>query len=236
MTSATAHSIAGKLLQKPLAIRKQRFRRMRSYVKLRLIRRTCARQEELQSFVDAFLTAITYIIFHMESRHDIEADIISYEQDTESDPTDVSLEYQQCQMECNHDSCNGSDDFQDAVPIAEPRLSSSRYGVRGSIATSSLLPSDAEQMLRVCLSMPEPIDITHTESFCLSSLREEATFMPSCVFDELCMQYTDLMQLHRMLSQDWLQSWTRWLQIQVMITLYDHNQDMKKQLCKDVIC
>ena len=105
-------------------------------------------------------------MFHMDSRHDIESEIISYEQDTGSDPTDVTLEYQQCLMECNHDSCSDSEDFQDTVPIAGPRLSSSRYGVRGSITMSSLLPSDAEQMLRVRLSMPQPIDITHTHSCC----------------------------------------------------------------------
>ena len=87
-----------------------------------LIRRTCARQEHLQSFVDAFLAAMTYIIFHMDSRHDIEPGIISYEQDTESYPTDVLLEYQQCQMQCNHYSCSDSDDVQDTVPVAEPTL------------------------------------------------------------------------------------------------------------------
>ena len=59
--------------------------------------------------------------------------------------------------------------------------------------------------------------------------------MPSCVFDEWCTHYTDRMQLQRMLSQDWLQSWTRWLQMEDMITLYDHNQDKKQQSCKDVV-
>ena len=54
--------------------------------------------------------------------------------------------------------------------------------------------------------------------------------MPSCVFDELCTQYQDLKQQQRLLRQDWLQSWKKWLQVQDMITLYDHNQEMKMQL------
>ena len=74
-------------------------------------------------------------------------------------------EYQQCQIECNHDGCSDSDDFQDTVPVADPRLSFSRYGARGSIAKSLLLPSDAEQMLRVRLSIPQPTDNTRTPCF-----------------------------------------------------------------------
>ena len=182
VTSATAHSIACKLLHKPLAIRKQRFRKMRSCVKQRLIRRTCARQENVQSLAGAFLAAMTYIIFHIDARHPIISEIISYEQATESYPTDVLLEYQQCQMECNHDLCSDSDDVQDTVPVADPRLSFSRCGARGSIAKSLLLPSDSEQMLRVCLSTPQPTDITRTHSFVWQGLREEATFIPCCAF------------------------------------------------------
>ena len=58
-------------------------------------------------------------------------------------------------MECNHDSCRDSDDFKDTVPVADEHLSSSKFGARGSIEQSLLLPSDAEQMLRVRLSMPQ---------------------------------------------------------------------------------
>ena len=68
-------------------------------------------------------------------------------------------------MECNHDGCSNSDDFQDTMPVADPRLSFSRYGARGRIAKSLLLPSDAEQMLRVRLSIPQPTDITRAHSF-----------------------------------------------------------------------
>ena len=132
-------------------------------------------------------------------------------------------------MECNHEDCSDSDDFEDTVPVVDPRLSFSRYGARGSIAKSLLLPSDAEQMLRALLSIhQQQTDITGT-LFCQQSLREEATFIPSCAFEELCTQYQDVKQLQRVLSQDWLQSWNRWLQIQDMISLYDRNQEMKKK-------
>ena len=41
------------------------------------------------------------------------------------------------------------DDFQDTAPVADEYLSSSTFGARGNIAQSLLLPSDADQMLRV---------------------------------------------------------------------------------------
>ena len=50
-------------------------------------------------------------------------------------------------MECNQDFVVDAGDFQDTVPVADEHLSSSKYGARGSIDQSLLLPSDAEQML-----------------------------------------------------------------------------------------
>ena len=72
--------------------------------------------------------AMTYSVFYMYSRHNIEHECISYDNATESYPTEVLLVYQQCQMECSHDSCSDSDDFQDTVPVADPRISYSKYG------------------------------------------------------------------------------------------------------------
>ena len=65
------------------------------------------------------------------------------------------------------------------MPVADTRVSISKFGARGSIAVSSLLPSDAEQMLRVHLSLRQPLDHTNTPLIYLSSLRGEAAFMPS---------------------------------------------------------
>ena len=57
-------------------------------------------------------------------------------------------------MECKQDSVAEADDFQDTVPVADEHLSSSKFGALGSIEQSLLLPSDAEQMFRVRLSIP----------------------------------------------------------------------------------
>ena len=83
-----------------------------------------------------------------------EKDIFSYEHDTESFVSGVLLQYQQCQMECNQDLFVDTNDVKDTMPVADEHLSSSKYGARGSIDQSLLLPSDAEQMLRVRLSLP----------------------------------------------------------------------------------
>ena len=56
-------------------------------------------------------------------------------------------------MECADDMSDESDYFQDTVFVADQRLSSRKYGARGNIQKSALLPSDAEQMLRVRVSM-----------------------------------------------------------------------------------
>ena len=40
--------------------------------------------------------------------------------------------------------------------------------------------------------------------------REEASFVPHCIFDELCIHYPDVQQLQRILSQDWIRLWDRW--------------------------
>ena len=87
--------------------------------------------------------------------------------------------------------------FKGTAPVADEHLSFSKYGARGSIDKSLLLPSDAEQMLRVRLSMPQSRENELTRSRFLTSLREEADVMPQCVFDELCKQYPNIMQLLR---------------------------------------
>ena len=69
----------------------------------------------------------------------------------------------------------------------------------------------------------------------LTGFREEASFMPSCMFDKLCTQHTNVKQLQIHVSQNWLQSWHRWLHVQDMLTLYDDNQKMKKHQCKDIV-
>ena len=40
------------------------------------------------------------------------------------------MEYQQCQVECTYDDSSENDSFEDAVPVADKHLSSSRYGAR----------------------------------------------------------------------------------------------------------
>ena len=57
-------------------------------------------------------------------------------------------------MQCAHDISDESDSFEDTVPVADQHLSHSKYGARGTPVQSALLPSDAEQMLRVRFSMP----------------------------------------------------------------------------------
>ena len=56
-------------------------------------------------------------------------------------------------MECTHDYFSDNDCFEDIILVADKHLSSSKYGARGSARQSTLLPSDAEQMLRVRLPM-----------------------------------------------------------------------------------
>ena len=96
--------------------------------------------------------------------------------------SDVLLEYQQCQMECAHDMSDESDYCEDIVPVADQRLSSSKYGSRGSVQQSALLPSDAEQMLRVRMSMPHARQSMPVSNLFTQSLREETNVMPLLYF------------------------------------------------------
>ena len=50
-------------------------------------------------------------------------------------------------MGCAHDISDESESFEDTVPVADQRLSSSKYGARGSVQQSALLPSDAVLLL-----------------------------------------------------------------------------------------
>ena len=121
------------------------------------------------------------------------------------------------------------------MPVVDQHFSSSKYGARGSTEQSLLLPSDAEQMLRVCLSMPQSREHTLTRSVFLTSLREQADVMPQCVFDDLCKQYPNIMQSQRILSQYWMRSWDRWIHIQDMLALYDKEHCMPKWLCEHAV-
>ena len=51
--------------------------------------------------------------------------------------------------------------------------------------------------------------------------------MPPYVFDELYMQYLDIMQLQRILSQDWMRYWDRLVHIQDMLSLCEHKHSMQ---------
>ena len=93
-------------------------------------------------------------------------------------------------------------------------LASSQFGVRGCVQMSSLLPSDAEQMLRVRKSMAHAGHRVCVSFFAARSLCEEASFMSRCFFDELSINDPDIQQLQRLLSQDWICSWGMWRSIQ----------------------
>ena len=68
----------------------------------------------------------------------------------------------------------------------------------------------------------------------LQSLREEASVVPQYIVGELCNQYPNIMQLQRLLSQDWMRSWDRWIHIQDMLDMYDKD-DMRKWLCQHAV-
>ena len=137
-------------------------------------------------------------------------DNIYYHSESKSVLSEALFEQQQCQMECVDDMSDGSDSFQDTVPIPDHSLISSQCGVRGSVQKSSLLPSDAEQLLRVRKSMAHAGHRVCVSNFAMRSLCEEASFMPPCIFDELLMNYPDVHQLQRLLSPYWIRSWERW--------------------------
>ena len=61
-------------------------------------------------------------------------------------------------------------------------------------------------MLRARLSMSHSRESMPALSIFLQSLREEASFMHPYIFDAVCIQYPNLMQLQPLLSQDWLQT------------------------------
>ena len=115
--------------------------------------RKCLRQISSNDLADAFITAMTYNMFFVCPGLVNEKQIISYEQATESVVSDAVFEYQQCQTECKHDLFADVDDFQDTAPVADEYFSSSTFAARGNIAQSLLLPSDADQMLGVRMSM-----------------------------------------------------------------------------------
>ena len=125
---------------------------------------------------------MTYKVFYIDILLANDKEILSYENDTESFVSDVLLEYQQCQMECNHSACSDSDDFEDTVPVADTRVSISKFGARGSIAVSSLLPSDAEQLLRVRSSMAQKTQYVFLPFVAIESVRNEADVVPQCMF------------------------------------------------------
>ena len=98
--------------------------------------------------------------------------------------SETLLEYQQCQMECVDDMSDGSDYFQDTVPLPDHVSASSMFGVRGSVQKSSLSPSDAERMLRVRNSMAHAGHRVCVPIFAMRSLCGEASLLSPCIFDE----------------------------------------------------
>ena len=58
--------------------------------------------------------------------------------------------------------------------------------------------------------------------------------MPQYMFDELCSPYPNIMQLQRLLSQDWMRVWDRWIHIQDMADMYDKD-DLRKWLCQHAV-
>ena len=51
--------------------------------------------------------------------------------------------------------------------------------------------------------------------------------MPHCILDELCLHYPEVKNLQRLLSQDWMLSWDRWINIQDMVDTCD-TEEMRK--------
>ena len=140
---------------------------------------------------------MTYNIVFVSTGLVNEKEIVSCEQASESVVSDAVFEDQQCQMKCKQDCFADVDNFQDAVPVAYEYVSSSTFGARGSIAQSVLLPSDADQMLRVRTSMSRSHQDIHTYSNFFAYLRDEAYCMPHCVLNELCTQYPNITQVLR---------------------------------------
>ena len=92
------------------------------------------------------------------------------------------FEDQQCQMECAGDMSDERDSFQEAVPVDVERFPASTYGERGNLDKSALLPSDAEQMLRVRKSMAHTGLLLSVSIFATESLSQEASVVPHCFF------------------------------------------------------
>ena len=129
-----------------------------------------------------------------------EDDNVSYEIDHHL-ISDSIFEFQQCQMETVDPSLNDDDHFEDAIPVACLCTSSSKWGARGSFDASSLLPSDAEQLLRVRKPMAYKTQSVVLQMLAIESLGHEADMVPKLFVQELCIQYRDVRQLQRVLSQ-----------------------------------
>ena len=85
-------------------------------------------------------------------------------------------------MECIDSASEDCDLFQDTVPVHDVCLPSSKYCARGTLDNSSLLPSDAEQSLRVRKSMAHKTQCVSRANLAIESLHEEADFVPKRIF------------------------------------------------------
>ena len=143
----------------------------------------------VEAYVGAMIFATPYVGPVLSMQHDN----MFYHSESESVFFSETLfEYQQCQMECADDMSDGSDSFQDTVPLPDHALASSNFWVRGRVQKSSLLPSDAEHMLRVCKSMAHAGHRVPVSNLATGSLCEEARFMFQCIFDKLSIDYPDV--------------------------------------------
>ena len=190
-----------------LIIRKQRFKRSRAHIRHMYLQRQHARAQTSIDVFEAYVGAIIVVTCYADPVLSMQHDNLSYHSGSESALSEALFEYQQCQRECADDMSDGSGCFQDIVSLPDHALASSTFGARGSVQKSSLLPSDAEQMLRVRKSMAHAGHRACVSSFTMRSLCEEACFSCQCIFDELSMNYPDVQQLQRLLSQYWIRSW-----------------------------
>ena len=110
----------------------------------------------MQAFIklfEAYVGAMIFVTCYVDPVLCMQLHNMSYHSGSESALSETLFDDQQCQTECADDMSDGSDFVQDAVLLPDHVLVPSNFGMRGSVQKSSLLPSDAGQMLRVRNSM-----------------------------------------------------------------------------------
>ena len=81
-------------------------------------------------------------------------------------------------METVDPTLNEDDISEDTAPVAQLCTSSSKHGARGALDASSLLPTDAEQLLRVRKSMACSTQSVVIQMGAIESLGHEADSVP----------------------------------------------------------